>query len=131
MEDTPPPDRPGTLVAAVAISFVQAAGLAAYGVALGISGIGAPDTGAAPFVELLVYLALGAGLVAIARGLWSRRRAARTPFGIAQVFSLIIGWTLVQGDGLAVDLPGYAALALGVVGLACALSPAVGWALDA
>jgi hypothetical protein len=118
-------------VAAVVIALVQAAGLAAYGVALGISGIGAPDTGVAPFVELLVYLAFAAGMVGIARGLWSRRRAARTPFGIAQVFALIIGWTLVQGDGLAVDLPGYAALVLGVVGLACALSPGVGQALDA
>jgi len=131
VEETAPAARPGTLVAAVAIAVLQAAGLAAYAVALGISGIGAPDTGAAPLVELVVYLAFAAGLVAIARGLWGRRRAARTPFGVAQVFALIIGWTLVQGDGAAVDLPGYAALVTGVVGLACVISPAVGTALDA
>jgi hypothetical protein len=118
-------------VAAVVIALIEAAGLAAYAVAIGVSGIGAPDTGAAPLVELLVYLAFAAGLVAIARGLWSRRRAARTPFGIAQVFALIIGWTLVQGAGAVVDVPGYAALVLGVVGLACAFSPAWGEALDA
>jgi len=42
---------------------------------------------------LAIYLVFAVGLVLVARGLWGRRAAVRTPFGVAQLFGLIVGWT--------------------------------------
>jgi hypothetical protein len=128
-EATPTP-RPGALVAAVGIAVLEALALAAYAVGIGVSALQNPGSVAAAPVEIVLYLVFAAGLVAIARGLWGRRSMARTPFAVAQLFGLVIGWTLTQGDGDLVHRIGYVVLAVSVVGIALVMSPAVGEALD-
>ena len=78
----------------------------------------------------MLYLVFAAGILVVARALWRRRAAARTPFVVAQLFGLVTGWTLTQGDGDLVHRIGYAVLAVSVVGIALAMSPAVGESLD-
>lgn len=126
----PAGSRPAPLVAAVAIAALEALALTAYAVGIGISAVQNPGTVSAAPVEIVIYLIFAAGLLACARGLWRGRRAARTPFGVAQMFGLVVGWTLTQGDGDLVHRIGYAVLGISVVGIALVLSPAVGDALD-
>ncbi len=126
----PAAGRPGPLVAAVVIAVLEALALTAYAVGIGVSAVQNPGSVAAAPVEIVLYLIFAAGLVAIARGLWGRRSVARTPFAVAQMFGLVIGWTLTQGDGDLVHRLGYAVLAVSVVGIALVMSPAVGEALD-
>lgn len=128
--DAPAAGRPGPLVAAVVIAVLEALALTAYAVGIGVSAVQNPGSVAAAPVEIVLYLIFAAGLVAIARGLWGRRSVARTPFAVAQMFGLVIGWTLTQGDGDLVHRLGYAVLAVSVVGIALVMSPAVGEALD-
>jgi hypothetical protein len=128
--DAPPAGRAGPLVAAVVIAVLEALALTAYAVGIGVSALQNPGSVAAAPVEIVLYLVFAAGLVAIARGLWGRRSIARTPFAVAQMFGLVIGWTLTQGDGDLVHRLGYAVLAVSVVGIALVMSPAVGEALD-
>jgi hypothetical protein len=122
--------RPGALVAAVVIAVLEAVALTAYAVGIGISALRNPGGIAAAPAEIVLYVVFAAGLLAIARGLWGRRSAARTPFGVAQLFGLVVGWTLTQGDGDLVHRIGYVVLAVSVVGIAVVMSPAVGEALD-
>jgi hypothetical protein len=126
----PAAGRPGPLVAAAVIAVLEALALTAYAVGIGVSAVQNPGSVAAAPVEIVLYLIFAAGLVAIARGLWGRRSVARTPFAVAQMFGLVIGWTLTQGDGDLVHRLGYAVLAVSVVGIALVMSPAVGEALD-
>lgn len=128
--DAPAAGRPGALVAAAVIAVLEALALTAYAVGIGVSALQNPGSVAAAPVEIVLYLIFAAGLVAIARGLWGRRAIARTPFAVAQMFGLVIGWTLTQGDGDLVHRLGYAVLAVSVVGIALVMSPAVGEALD-
>jgi hypothetical protein len=128
--DAPPTGRPGALVAAAAIAVLEALALTAYAVGIGVSALQNPGSVAAAPVEIVLYLVFAAGLLAIARGLWGRRSVARTPFAVAQLFGLVIGWTLTQGDGDLVHRIGYVVLAVSVVGIALVMSPAVGEALD-
>ena len=69
-------------------------------------------------------------MLACGRALWQRRRAARTPFGVIQLFGLVVGWTLTQGDGDLTHRIGYAVLVGSVIGIALAISPALGEALE-
>jgi hypothetical protein len=128
--DEAPTGRPGALVGATAIAVLEALALAAYAVGIGVSALQNPGSVAAAPVEIVLYLVFAAGLLAIARGLWGRRSVARTPFAVAQMFGLVIGWTLTQGDGDLVHRIGYVVLAVSVVGIALVMSPAVGEALD-
>jgi hypothetical protein len=129
--EVPEPGRPGALVAAAVIAVLEALALTAYAVGIGVSALQNPGSIAAPPVEIAIYLVFAAGLLAIARGLWHRRAIARTPFAVAQLFGLVVGWTLTQGDGDLVHRIGYVVLGVSVVGIAVVMSPAVGEALDA
>ncbi len=102
----------------------------AYAVGIAVSAARSPGSVAAAPAEIVVYLVLAIGIAACARGLWLRRRWARTPFGVVQLFGLVVGWTLTQGDGDLVHRVGYAVLAVSVVGIALVMAPAVGEALD-
>ena len=136
MSEQPGPERasatarPRALVAAAAISVIEAVALVAYGIGIGVSAAQNPGSVAAAPVEIVLYLLFAAGLLAVARGLWLRRGIARTPFGVAQLFGLVVGWTLTQGDGDLVHRVGYAVLAVSVVGIALVMSPAVAEALE-
>jgi hypothetical protein len=121
-----PAARDRTVVAAVAVASVEAAAVAAYAVGIGVAAVANPGSVSAAPVAVAIFLVFAAGILACARGLWRRRRAARTPFGIVQLFGLVVGWTLTQGDGDSTHVAGYAVLVASVVGIALVVSPALG-----
>jgi hypothetical protein len=119
--------REGALVAATLLALVEGAALVAYAAGIGVSAVRSSDPEAtSPAVVVVIYLLFAAGILVCARGLWLRRRAARTPFGVIQLFGLVIGWTLTQGDGDLTHVIGYVVLAVAVVGMALVMSPALG-----
>ena len=122
--------RPAALTAAVALVIGEAAGVLAYTVGIGIAAVQEPGSVAAAPVEIVIYLIFVAGMVACGRALWQRRRAARTPFGVIQLFGLVVGWTLTQGDGDLTHRLGYVVLVLAIAGIALAISPALGEGLE-
>jgi hypothetical protein len=122
--------RPTALTAAVALVIAEAAGVLAYAVGIGIAAVQEPGSVAAAPVEIVIYLIFVAGMVACGRALWQRRRAARTPFAVIQLFGLVVGWTLTQGDGDLTHRIGYAVLVVAVVGIALAISPTLGEGLE-
>jgi hypothetical protein len=124
------PPRPPLLLAAVGIALLETAALVAYSVGIGISDVQNSGNLAAAPVEIAIYLLFAVGVAVCGIGLWRRRRSARTPFGVVQLFGVIIGWTLTQGDGDLTHRIGYVVLAVAVVGIAVVISPGLGEALD-
>jgi len=122
--------RPPLLVAATGVAVLESAALVAYCIGIGFSALHDPGSLSSPPVEVGIYLIFAAGLGLCARALWLRRRSARTPFGVAQLFGVVVGWTLTSGDGDLTHLIGYVVLAVCVVGVALAISPTLGDALD-
>lgn len=125
-----PSTRPRLLLGAVAVAVLEAAALVAYAVGIGISTLEDASPVAAAPVEIVIYLLFAVGIGLCAVGLWQRRRSARTPFGVVQLFGVVVGWTLTQGDGDLTHRIGYVVLAVSIVGIALVLSPALGDALD-
>ena len=122
--------REAPTTAAAVLAGVEALAVAAYAVGIGIAALNAPGTISAAPVVVVIFLLFAAGIAACARGLWLRRRAARTPFGVVQLFGLVTGWTLTQGDGDSTHYVGYAVLVLSLVGIALVINPALGRDLD-
>lgn len=121
---------PGALLAAVVVAWVEALAIVGYTVGIVVSGAREPGSVAATPVLAVIYLAFAAGIAVCGRALAQRRRAARTPFGVIQLFGLVVGWTLTQGDGDLTHRVGYAVLAVSVLGIALVVSPALGEELD-
>lgn len=122
--------RPGALKAAVAIAALEAAGIGAYGASIGVAGLQNPGTVSAPIVQIVIYLLFAAGIAVTGWALWNQRHVARTPFVVIQLFALVVGYTLMQGDGDGIHRLGWLVLGLGVVGIALAMSPLVGKSLQ-
>ena len=122
--------RPPTLLVVLAVAALEALAVLAYAAGIALSGLQNPDSVAAPAVEVIIYLLFAIGIGLVVKGLWQRRRWARTPFLVVQLFGLVTGWTLLQGDGDGTHLLGWAVMAVAVVGLVCALAPRTGEALD-
>ena len=127
---TEPGPRPRTLLAAVAVAALEGVALVAHTVGIGVSATQNPGSIASAPVEMVLYLVFAAGILACALGLWRRRAAARTPFGVVQLFGLVVGWTLTQGDGDLTHRIGYLVLAVSIVGVALVLSPSLAESLD-
>jgi len=122
--------RPVALTATVGLVLVEGLAVIAYTVGIAIAAVQEPGSVAAAPVEIVIYLIFAAAMLACGRALWQRRRAARTPCGVIQLFGLVVGWTLTQGDGDLTHRIGYAVLAGSVIGIALAISPALGDALE-
>lgn len=115
---------------AAAVGIVEVVALLGYCIAIAVTTASAGvDLAAAP-AQIAIYAAFAAGIAIIAKGLLNKRRIARVPFALTQVFALIVGWTLTQDGGNAMHLLGYAVLAIGVLGIALVLNPAVSQALS-
>jgi hypothetical protein len=123
-------ERPGALLAAVGVAVVEAVALLVYAVSLAVAAFQNPGSISAGPVVVAIFAIFALGVGLCARGLWRRSRAARTPFGVVQLFGLVTGYTLVQGDGTPTHVAGWAVLTVSVVGIALVMSPGVGAALD-
>ena len=114
----------------VGIAVLEAVALIGYGLVDGVvaltQGITGPEQIASPagvLVQVVVLVALGAGMLAIARGWWRRLRWARAPFVLAQLILGFILFSLAQASGSAVAVIGVIGLVVAVVGLVVALLP--------
>ncbi len=120
------PGRPPALVAAAVLGALEAAAIAAYAVAIGVAAAGAGQDVASAPVEIVIYLLFAAGIALVVKGLLNRRRIARGPYVVTQMFGLIIGWTLASGDGAAVHVAGWIVLVVSLAGLALMINRQVG-----
>ncbi len=108
------------------VGVVEALGVVANAVAIVLAARNTRGSSVTALVpEVIVYLIIAVLLALLAWGLHKRRAAARTPFLLAQVFVLIIGYTVVVGDGAATKVVGALILVLGAVGLGVALMPSL------
>jgi hypothetical protein len=109
--------RPFPLVAAAALVGLEALVVLGAGLYLVVAGL-AGDPTSTVNAELAGALAAvaGAGLLLVARGLGRAARWSRAPAVLTQIFSLPVGWSLVQSDrpvlGVPVLLVALAALVL-------------------
>lgn len=77
-------------------------------------------------MQVVIFVALGAGLLVLARGWWSCRRWVRGPFILAQLLGLVVGVPLLQSTA---PLVGGVIVAITLVSLVVCLLPPVTRAL--
>lgn len=120
MEQGLSPARQAALVAGA-----EAFALLVFALFLGVASVNSfgSNLGSAPVAEVIIYLLFAAGLGLIARGLWRRSAAARTPMVLAQVFGLISAWLFIEGTGAAV-VAGVVVAIVSVVGIVLTVRPA-------
>ncbi len=126
-----PTARPPLLRAAIAVAAIEALALAGYAVAVAVAVVrSGPGEGAGAPVEIALFLVFAAGIALIARGLMSRRHIARGPYIVTQMFGLVVGGTLVAGDGTLLHLAGWLVLLTALSGIALMLNPRMRELLD-
>lgn len=130
-----PPAR--ALIAPAAIAAIEGIALVGYAIYVAINGLREGTTGPAEvsnlpaLISLVVILAvLGVGMVLIARGWWQARRWSRSPFILAQIIVVLLGWEASQSTDGGEGRVGVIGIVVGVVGLVLAFVPAVSRALE-
>lgn len=125
-----------TCQVAAVIAALEGVGLIGYAlldvvVALreGLSGPSAVSNLPGFVLQVLIFMILGAGMLAIARGWWLRSRSARSPFVLAQLLALVVGIPIIGTGGFA-GLVGIALVVLSVTGVAMVFSASARAALD-
>lgn len=101
----------------ILIGTLEIVALLAYTVGIAVSAANHPDTPSSPIAEVIIYLLFAAGMAAVVRGLARAQQWARTPFGVIQMFGLIVAWTVFSGDGVWVKVAGAALGLLSAGGL--------------
>ena len=124
------------LVLLSAIAAIQGIGLIGYalydvvqGITVGITGPQEVSNLPALVLQIVIFAALGIGLMLVARGWWGARYGARAPFIVAQLLALVVGVPLMSAPDAWTRQLGVALLVVGVVGLVLALLPPVTRAL--
>jgi len=115
------------------VAVVEGLALLGYAVVDIVAVIGEGLTGpeevsnpAAFGMQVVIFVALGAGLVVVARGWWNCRRWVRGPFVLAQLLGLVVGVPLLQSTA---PLAGVVIVAITMVSLVVSLLPPVTRAL--
>ncbi len=97
---------PVPLRAAVGVLAVQAGGLALHGAGYAVSGlVGRPEDRLATVLAGLLAVLLGAGLLAVARGLSRCRSWSLAPTVVTEVLVGVVAVGLLQGGVLPVGVP--------------------------
>ena len=76
-------------------------------------------------MQVVIFAALGVGLIAIARGWWLSKYGARAPFILAQLLGLVVGVPLIAAPDAGTRVVGAALVAAAIVGIAVSLLPRV------
>lgn len=128
-EDASRAPRPARLVAAAALTALEGAVIAGFGlVSLVMVVTGEPDGLLQAVTMALTVLALAVLPLAAARGIWLLRRWSRGPALITQLLALPVGWQMAQNGGLwAVAGAAIGVTALSVLG--CLATPTAAAAL--
>ena len=126
------------LVLLSAIAAIQGIGLIGYalydvvqGITVGITGPPEVSNLPALVLQIVIFAALGIGLLLVARGWWGAKYGARAPFIVAQLLALVVGVPLLSAPDSWTRQVGIALLVVGVAGLVLALLPPVTRALIA
>jgi|APGre2960657468_1045069.scaffolds.fasta_scaffold19246_5 Na+-driven multidrug efflux pump len=124
------------LIALAAISGAEGLALIGYAcydviqaIRFGTTGPAEVSNGPALFIQILIFMVFGIGLLLIARGWLQGQRWSRSPFVLAQLMALLVAFPLAQdssGPGRAV---GVSVLICALVGGVLALTPQVGRAI--
>lgn len=124
------------LIALAVIAGVEGLALIGYScydtvqaLRFGLTGPAEVSNGPAMFIQILIFLVFGVGLLLIARGWLRAQRRSRSPFMLAQLIALLVGFPLAQNSLGPERLVGVVALILALTGGILALTPQVGRAI--
>jgi len=125
------------IIAVAVIAAAEGLGLIGYGIYDLVNGVQSGATGPeevsnVPAIILLIVIQLlfGVGLLLIAHGWWMSRRWARSPFLVAQILAVLVGYDLAQSSGTAERTVGIAFAIIAIVGIVLAFMPAVARAIE-
>ncbi len=116
--------RPVAVIVCTAVATLEALALVVMSAGLAFASFNTEGSrnSAAPIVEIIIYLAFAVALFFIARGIARGNSMARSPFVVAQVFALVVAWTLFQGDGFWVNSTGALVALVALIGLGGAVA---------
>lgn len=128
---------PGPLLSVLAlIAAIQGLGLVGYaiydivqGIRIGITGPAEVSNLPALILQIVIFAALGAAMLAIALGWWRAKYGARAPFIVGQLLALVVGVPLTQAPEAWTQYVGGALVVVGVIGVVLAFLPPVTRAL--
>lgn len=120
------------LVALAVIAVLEGVVLIAYsaydifqGFTVGITGPAEVSNLPALVLQIVIFAALGIGLLLVARGWWRASYGARAPFIVAQLLALVVGVPLFSAPDAGTRQIAVALIGVGVVGIVLALVPSV------
>lgn len=124
------------LIALAAISGAEGLALIGYAcydvvqaIRFGTTGPAEVSNGPALFIQILIFMVFGIGLLLIARGWLRGQRWSRSPFVLAQLIALLVGFPLAQNSSGPSRAVGVTVLICALVGGVLALTPLVGRAI--
>lgn len=125
-----PVGRPLVIAVAAVLALLEGIALAAYSgyvivqvARLGITGPTEVSNVPAVVLEIVIFAAFGAGLIAAAWGLWRCRRWARAPIVLGQLIAIVVGLPLATAAGSVERAAGIALVAAAVIAGAAVVSP--------
>lgn len=126
----------GECIALAAISGVEGVALIGYAlydgvqaIRIGITGPVEVSNGPALLIQILIFMLLGVGLLLVARGWLRMQRWARSPFVLAQLIALLVGFPLAQASTGPEHVVFIGVLIVVLLGAILAVTPPVGRAL--
>lgn len=126
------------LIALAVIAGAEGLGLIGYAlydvvqaIRFGATGPAEVSNGPALFIQILIFLVFGVGLLLIARGWLRAQRWSRSPFVLAQLIALPVGFPLAQNSTGPERAVGAVVLILALAGGVLALTPQVSRAIAA
>jgi len=131
LADVPKPTQPLLIVLAAiaAAEGIVLVGYAIYdvieGIRVGLTGPPEVSNLAALVLQVVIFAALGVGLIAIARGWWLSKYGARAPFILAQLLGLVVGVPLTAAPDAGTRVVGAALVVAAVIGIVVSLLPPV------
>jgi peptidoglycan/LPS O-acetylase OafA/YrhL len=76
-------------------------------------------------IEILIFAIFGVGLLIVAKGWFTMKRWARSPFVLAQLIGLFGGGSMVFDSSTSSKVPGLLLAVPAIIGLAVTFSPAM------
>jgi MFS family permease len=124
------------LAVLAAIAAIQGLGLIGYaiydivqGLTVGLTGPKEVSNLPGLVLQIVIFAALGIGLLLVARGWWGAKYGARAPFIVAQLLALVVGVPLLTAPDSWTQQVAIGLIVAAVVGLVLAFIPPVTRAL--
>jgi len=106
---------------ALICGLVEALGLSAYAISVLVketSDNGVRGSGPHPLVLFVIFQIFAVGIAIVTRALWFGKSWAKTPFGLIQVFALLVfAYLPLSGSGALARLGGALVAAVSITGL--------------